>query len=68
MNIPFRILRKDRMRLYQHSVRCPVAMQLFLDANPQYWRFVPMSSDESQRPEQQSIQRNLLSNDMDAQL
>ena len=68
MNIPFRTLRKDRMRLYQHSVRCPVAMQIFLDANPQYWRFIPMSVDESERPEQQSIQQNLLSNDMDADL
>lgn len=40
------------MRLYQHSVRCPRTMQIFLDANPQYWRFIPMSSEEAQKPEQ----------------
>lgn len=45
------------MKLYQHSARCPVAMQLFLDANPRYWRFVPMSIEEAQTPEQQFIQR-----------
>ncbi|CAF1382717.1 unnamed protein product [Rotaria sordida] len=49
------VLAKDRMKLYQHSVRCPVAMQIFLDANPQYWRFVPMTLEESERPEQQII-------------
>lgn len=52
----FRILRKDRMKLYQHSVRCPVAMQIFLDANPQYWRFVPMTLEEAEKPEQQHIE------------
>ena len=63
-----RTLRKDRMRLYQHSVRCPIAMQIFLDANPQYWRFVPMSIEESQRSEQQSIQHSLVWNDNDTNL
>lgn len=43
-------------------------MQLFLDANPQYWRFVPMSVEESQRPEQQYIPRNSISTDAHAQL
>lgn len=56
------------MRLYQHSVRCPAAMQTFLDANPQYWRFVPMSMEESQRPGQRHIQKGSLSNDTDGQL
>jgi len=51
-----RILAKDRMKLYQHSARCPVAMQIFLDANPQYWRFIPMTLEESEKPEQQIIQ------------
>ncbi|CAF1247490.1 unnamed protein product [Rotaria sordida] len=46
---------KHRMKLYQHSARCPVAMQFFLDANPQYWRFVPMTLEESTRPEQQMV-------------
>ena len=56
-SLEFRILRKDRMKLYQHSVRCPVAMQIFLDTNPQYWRFVPMTLEESEKPEQQNILR-----------
>jgi len=42
-----------------------VAMQIFLDANPQYWRFVPMSIEESQRPEQQSIQPPHLPDQLD---
>lgn len=51
-------LRKDRMRLYQHSARCSVAMQIFLDANPHYWRFVPMPLEETERPEQNSLLPN----------
>ena len=31
------------MRLYHHSARCPVALRTFLDCNPQYWCFVPLS-------------------------
>lgn len=53
------------MRLYQHSVRCPVAMQIFLDANPQYWRFVPMTLMEADTPEQQSIEEPILYNEFD---
>lgn len=48
-------LRKDRMRLYQHSARCPVAMQIFLDANPHYWPFIPMLIEESETVEQRTI-------------
>jgi hypothetical protein len=64
---PFRrrILRKDRMKLYQHSVRCPAAMQLFLDAHPQYWRFVPMSIDESERECERVLQRPVFSAELD---
>jgi hypothetical protein len=40
-------------------------MQIFLDANLQYWRFIPMSIEESQRPEQQSIQHPHLSDVLD---
>ena len=40
-------------------------MQIFLDANPQYWRFVPMLVEESQRPEQQSIQNSHLTDELD---
>ncbi|CAF4236004.1 unnamed protein product, partial [Rotaria sp. Silwood2] len=60
---PTEILVKDRMKLYQHSARCPVAMQIFLDANQPYWRFVPMSLEESQRPEQQMVQRLVISDE-----
>lgn len=50
-----RISTKDHMKLYQHSVRCPVAIQIFLDANPQYWRFIPMTFEESETLEQRSV-------------
>ena len=33
------------MALYQHSARCPSAMQWFLDENPEYWPFVPIEND-----------------------
>ncbi|CAF3586707.1 unnamed protein product [Adineta steineri] len=32
----------NKMRLYQHSARCPVALRSFLDCNPDYWCFVPI--------------------------
>ncbi|CAF4210926.1 unnamed protein product [Rotaria sp. Silwood2] len=60
---PTEILVKDRMKLYQHSARCPAAMQIFLDANPQYWRFVPMTLEESERPEQQLVQTLAISDE-----
>lgn len=56
------------MKLYQHSTHCSVAMQIFLDANPQYWRFVPMSIEEAQRSEQQSIPHTYLSDQSDVNL
>lgn len=40
------------MLLYRHSTECPAAIQMFLDENPRYWRFVPMSNEEASRPEQ----------------
>ena len=43
------------MKLYQHSVRCPKAMQIFLDANPQYWRFIPMTVAEAQRSDEHHV-------------
>lgn len=60
------IIRKDRMKLYQHSARCPVAMQIFLDANPQYWRFIPMTNEESLEPKQKFIQRPVLSDEINS--
>ncbi|CAF1164481.1 unnamed protein product [Adineta ricciae] len=33
--------RADKMRLYQHAARCPIALRLFLRQNPCYWCFVP---------------------------
>ncbi|CAF1451534.1 unnamed protein product [Adineta steineri] len=38
----------DTMLLYKHSIRCPSAIQLFLDCNPQYWHFVLMLKTEIQ--------------------
>jgi hypothetical protein len=40
------------MLLYKHSSRCPAAIQLFLDCNPQYWPFIPISQDEALRDNQ----------------
>lgn len=62
------MLRKDRMKLYQHSAHCPVAMQIFLDANPHYWRFMPMLIEDARKPEQQSSSLEGLSNQRDQQL
>ncbi|CAF1382378.1 unnamed protein product, partial [Adineta steineri] len=33
--------RANKMRLYQHSARCPIALRSFLDCNPIYWCFIP---------------------------
>ena len=43
------------------------AMQIFLDANPQYWRFIPMAVDESIAPEQSIIHRPVLSDEINMQ-
>lgn len=32
----------NRKWLYQHSARCSVALQLFLDSNTEYWCLIPM--------------------------
>ena len=60
-----RVVSKDRMRLYQHSVRCPTAMQIFLDANPRYWRFLPMTMEDAEASLECLIQRPVLSNELD---
>jgi len=38
----------NKMRLYQHSARCPVALRSFLDCNPIYWCFIPLRWHEAQ--------------------
>ncbi len=35
------------MWLYQHTARCPIALQLFLDANPDYWCLIPITLEET---------------------
>ena len=40
-------------------------MQIFLDANPHYWRFVPMAIEEAEAPLQSLIQRPVLSDQLD---
>ena len=37
------------MRLYQHSPRCAMVLQMFLNCYPQYWIFVPMTSSLAQQ-------------------
>lgn len=32
------------MKLYQHSARCPSALQWFLNENPDYWPFIPQKN------------------------
>ena len=44
----FSELNADEMLLYKHSARCSSAIQMFLDCNPQYWCFVPMSKAVAQ--------------------
>ena len=41
--------------MYQHSARCSVALQAFLEYNPEYWCFVPTKTVEQQQ-QQQMIQ------------
>ena len=53
------------MKLYQHSVRCPAAMQLFLDANPHYWRFVPMMVVEAEQTNERVVRRPVFSDELD---
>ncbi len=38
----------NKMRLYEHSSRCPVALDLFLDVNPDYWCFIPLLWHDAQ--------------------
>ena len=38
----------NKMRLYEHSSRCPVALGLFLDVNPAYWCFIPLLWHDAQ--------------------
>ncbi len=38
----------NKMRLYQHSARCPSALRAFLDCNPNYWCFIPRLWHEAQ--------------------
>ena len=37
-----------KMRLCQHAARCPAALRLFLDANPDYWCFIPLLWHDAQ--------------------
>ena len=39
----FRKERANGMHLYLHSARCSVALRSFLDCNPNYWCFIPLS-------------------------
>ena len=44
-----------RMRLYQHSARCSVALRTFLDCNPNYWCFIPMRSHTAKDEDRNAI-------------
>ena len=38
----------NKMRLYRHAARCPAALRLFLDCNPDYWCFIPLLWHDAQ--------------------
>jgi hypothetical protein len=42
-----RSLANNGMFLYQHSPRCSLVLQRFLDNNPEYWCLVPMELDKA---------------------
>lgn len=48
-----RALVKDGMALYQHSCRCPVAMQYFLVEYPDYWSFIPQCITDIEEQQQE---------------
>lgn len=52
-SVTHRMLVKDGMALYQHTARCPSAIQWFLDENPEYWPFIPIKDGHDS--EQESI-------------
>lgn len=58
---------KSRMRLYQHSIRCSSAMQLFLEWNPQYQCFVPMLNEDARRQNPYTIGTLMSNNDRSIQ-
>ena len=37
----------DKMRLYRHLARCPVALRSILYSNPNYWCFIPLPWEEA---------------------
>jgi hypothetical protein len=41
------MLANNNLFLYQHSPRCTLALQRFLDKNPEYWCLVPMKQSEA---------------------
>ena len=43
----FRNEAADKMRLYRHLARCPVALRSFLSSNPNYWCFIPLPWEEA---------------------
>ncbi|CAF1108899.1 unnamed protein product [Rotaria magnacalcarata] len=47
----FEVLVKDGMKLYQHSTHCSMAIQWFLDENPEYWPFIPIQNHTDQNNE-----------------
>ncbi|CAF5003574.1 unnamed protein product [Rotaria socialis] len=41
------------MKLYQHLCYCSVAMQYFLDENPDYWLFIPQRLTDNEEQQQE---------------
>ncbi|CAF4554420.1 unnamed protein product, partial [Rotaria magnacalcarata] len=59
--------KKNSMLIYQHSIQCSAAIQMFLDSNPHYWRFVPMSIIEADKNNNNYEMRNISTTMVDVQ-
>ncbi|CAF5229066.1 unnamed protein product, partial [Rotaria magnacalcarata] len=59
--------KKNSMLIYQHSIQCSAAIQMFLDSNPHYWRFFPMSIIEADKNNNNYEMRNISTTMVDVQ-
>lgn len=42
----FRLIPNSHRKLYQHSIQCSVALEIFLKCHPRYWCWVPMTREQ----------------------
>jgi hypothetical protein len=46
-SIFLRVINDNHTKLYQHSLECPIVLQMFLKCQPDYWCFVPMRTEQA---------------------